>query len=95
MVVLYTSCKVENHVDHSKSVSIRKLLVDAGSEYTWIPTFAGMTSIEHPTSSIDYSSVGSFDYAQDGVCEICVRRILYNPMGLARQLPMPSHQKLT
>jgi predicted aspartyl protease len=33
----YTGCKVENHVDRSKSVRIPKLLVDTGSEYTWIP----------------------------------------------------------
>ena len=37
MGTFYTSCKVENHVDRSKSVRIGKLLVDTGSEYTWIP----------------------------------------------------------
>ena len=34
----YIGCKVENHVDRSKSVRIPKLLVDTGSEHTWIPT---------------------------------------------------------
>jgi len=32
------ACKVENHVDRSQSVRIPKLLVDTGSEYTWIPS---------------------------------------------------------
>ena len=30
-------CKVENHVRRDRSVVIPKLLVDTGSEYTWIP----------------------------------------------------------
>ena len=33
----YIGCKVENHVDRSKTVRIPKLLVDTGSEHTWIP----------------------------------------------------------
>ena len=33
----HTSCRIENHVDRSRSVRISKLLVDTGSEYTWIP----------------------------------------------------------
>jgi len=37
MGTFHTSCRVENHVDRSKSVRIGKLLVDTGSEYTWIP----------------------------------------------------------
>jgi len=32
-----TSCVIENHIDRSKSVRIAKLLVDTGSEYTWVP----------------------------------------------------------
>ncbi len=32
------SCKIENHVDRSKSVIIPKILVDTGSELTWIPS---------------------------------------------------------
>jgi predicted aspartyl protease len=31
------SCTVENHVDRSRSVRVPKLLVDTGSECTWIP----------------------------------------------------------
>ena len=37
MGTFYTDCRVENHIDRSKSVHIPKLLVDTGSEYTWIP----------------------------------------------------------
>lgn len=37
MGTFYTSCRVENHVERSKSVRIAKLLVDTGSEYTWVP----------------------------------------------------------
>jgi len=37
MGTFYTSCTVENHVDRTKSAHISKLLVDTGSEYTWVP----------------------------------------------------------
>ena len=37
MGTFYTSCRIENHVDRSKSIRIPKLLVDTGSEHTWIP----------------------------------------------------------
>jgi predicted aspartyl protease len=37
MGTFHIPCKVENHVDRSRSVRIPKLLVDTGSEYTWIP----------------------------------------------------------
>lgn len=37
MGVFYTRCKIENSVDRTRSVMIRKLLVDTGSEYTWVP----------------------------------------------------------
>ncbi|MFH1918259.1 MAG: retroviral-like aspartic protease family protein [Planctomycetota bacterium] len=37
MGTFHTACRVENHVDRSKSVRIPKLLVDTGSEHTWIP----------------------------------------------------------
>ena len=33
----YTKCLIENHIDRKKSVVIPKLLVDTGSEYTWVP----------------------------------------------------------
>jgi predicted aspartyl protease len=36
MGTFYTRCKIENSVDRTKSVVIPKLLVDTGSEYTWI-----------------------------------------------------------
>src|SRR3990167_8625600 len=37
MGTFYTGCKVENHTHRTKTVVIPKLLVDTGSEYTWIP----------------------------------------------------------
>ena len=33
----YASSKVENIVDRSQSTVIRRLLVDTGREYSWIP----------------------------------------------------------
>jgi predicted aspartyl protease len=30
-------CKVENVVDRSKSAVLTRMLVDSGSEYTWVP----------------------------------------------------------
>jgi len=38
MGTFFVGCKIENHAERSKSVRIAKLLVDTGSEYTWIPT---------------------------------------------------------
>jgi predicted aspartyl protease len=40
MGTFYTRCKVENIVDRKKSAIIPKLLVDTGSDYTWIPATA-------------------------------------------------------
>ncbi len=37
MGTFYTKCLIENHIDRKKSIVIPKLLVDTGSEYTWIP----------------------------------------------------------
>jgi len=37
MGTFHTKCLIENHVDRKKSIVIPKLLVDKGSEYTWIP----------------------------------------------------------
>lgn len=37
MGTFYVRCKVENHVDRTKSVIVPKMLVDTGSDYTWIP----------------------------------------------------------
>jgi len=31
------SCRISNIVDRSRSVELSKLLVDTGSEYTWVP----------------------------------------------------------
>ena len=37
MGTFYTKCFIENHMDRKKSIVVPKLLVDTGSEYTWIP----------------------------------------------------------
>ncbi len=37
MGTFHTKCLIENHIDRKKSIVIPKLLVDTGSEYTWIP----------------------------------------------------------
>jgi len=37
MGTFHVGCKVENHVERHRAVTIPKLLVDTGSEYTWIP----------------------------------------------------------
>ena len=38
MGAFHTSCRVENVVDRKRSASISKMLVDTGSEYTWVPS---------------------------------------------------------
>jgi predicted aspartyl protease len=37
MGTFHASCRIENHTDRAKAVRLPKLLVDTGSEYTWIP----------------------------------------------------------
>ena len=37
MGTFHARCKIENIIDRKKSVVVPKLLVDTGSEYTWIP----------------------------------------------------------
>ena len=37
MGTFYSRCVVQNHSDRTRSVRLPKLLVDTGSEYTWIP----------------------------------------------------------
>ena len=36
MGTFYTGCVIENYVNRSKAARIPKLLVDVGSEYTWV-----------------------------------------------------------
>ena len=36
MGTFYTKCKVENPIDRTHSAVIPKILVDTGSEYTWV-----------------------------------------------------------
>jgi len=38
MGTFYVSCKLENHITRTRSVRLPKLLVDTGSEYTWVPS---------------------------------------------------------
>jgi len=33
----YVGCKVENHKDQKRSAVVSRMLVDSGSEYTWLP----------------------------------------------------------
>ncbi len=40
MGTFHTSCRIENVADRKRSASISKLLVDTGSEYTWVPARA-------------------------------------------------------
>ncbi len=37
MGTFYVGCKVENHRDPKKAAVVGKLLVDSGSEFTWLP----------------------------------------------------------
>ena len=37
MGAFYTSCTIKNHANRTKSARVSKLLVDTGSEHTWIP----------------------------------------------------------
>ena len=37
MGTFYTECVIENHQQRAKSARLPKLLVDTGSEFTWIP----------------------------------------------------------
>ncbi|MFA5782469.1 MAG: retroviral-like aspartic protease family protein [Bacteroidales bacterium] len=36
MGTFYTNCKIENSVERSKGITVMKLLVDTGSEHTWV-----------------------------------------------------------
>jgi predicted aspartyl protease len=37
MGTFHTKCRIENTVERSRSAIVSKMLVDSGSEYTWIP----------------------------------------------------------
>ena len=37
MGTFYTGCRIENVAERSKGAAIPKMLVDTGSEYTWVP----------------------------------------------------------
>ncbi len=40
MEAFYTTCRIENVVNRRQGTTIRRLLVDSGSEYSWIPSYA-------------------------------------------------------
>ena len=40
MGTFHVSCVVANHIDRNRRTRLRKLLVDTGSGYTWIPETA-------------------------------------------------------
>ncbi len=40
MGAFYTTCRIENVVNRRQGTTIRRLLVDSGSEYSWIPSHA-------------------------------------------------------
>jgi predicted aspartyl protease len=37
MGIFYVGCKVQNHKDQKKAAVIPRMLVDSGSEFTWLP----------------------------------------------------------
>ncbi len=37
MGTFYTGCKIENITERAKGATLPKMLVDTGSEYTWVP----------------------------------------------------------
>jgi predicted aspartyl protease len=37
MGTFYVGCRVENHKDQKRAAVVPKLLVDSGSEFTWLP----------------------------------------------------------
>jgi predicted aspartyl protease len=39
MGIFHVGALIENHVERKKSVRIAKLLVDTGSEHTWLPEY--------------------------------------------------------
>lgn len=38
MGVFSVGCRIENHMDRERSVRLAKVMVDTGSEFSWIPT---------------------------------------------------------
>lgn len=36
-MAFYTKCKIENPSERRRSVVLQRVLVDTGSEFTWVP----------------------------------------------------------
>ena len=56
MGTFYTPCTIQNHLDRNRRARIPKILVDTGSEYTWIPE-ATLERIGVPREKKDLSFV--------------------------------------
>ena len=56
MGTFQVACQIENHLDRKKSLRRRKVLVDTGSEFTWIPA-AQLRSIGVAVEKKDVSFV--------------------------------------
>jgi hypothetical protein len=65
----YTGCRVENHTDRSKHFRLPKLLVDTGSEYTWLPTSKlEEIDVRREKKDLQFNGEWSIDYAECRVC---------------------------
>jgi predicted aspartyl protease len=48
-------CRIANHSDRTKSVVIPRLLVDTGSEYTWVPaTLLEKIGVEREKKDVEF-----------------------------------------
>ena len=56
MGTFYVGCQIENHVERDKKVKVPKLLVDTGSEFTWISEKI-LTEIDVATEKKDVAFV--------------------------------------
>jgi len=55
MGTFHTKCRIENTVERSRSAIVSKMLVDSGSEYTWIPaTTLERIGVEHEKKDITF-----------------------------------------
>lgn len=48
-------CRIENTVDRSKGINLRRILVDTGSEYTWVSaTMLDRIGIEREKKDVEF-----------------------------------------
>jgi predicted aspartyl protease len=56
MGTFYTGCRIENVAERSKGAAIAKVLVDTGSEYTWVPeTTLDKLGIEREKKDLEFA----------------------------------------